>query len=278
MDNMRPVALSIAGSDSGGGAGLQADWRAFQHFRVHGTTVVTAVTAQNPRQVLAIQAVSPEVVRAQLEAVLGAFSVRAVKTGMLFDAAIIAVVAEVLASRHLPLVVDPVMVATSGARLLRDDAVAALSTRLLPLATVITPNLPEAELLLGRRLPDRAAAAGAARELARRHGGQVLLKGGHRTEATACDFFSDGDRLWTLSAPWLAARSTHGTGCSLSAALAAQLALGRAPLEAARNARAYVHASLKSCVQVGGDTWSMAAPEMLSCDEIILSEVTGSQP
>ncbi len=256
----RPVALSIAGSDSGAGAGIQADLRAFGYFQVHGTTVITAVTAQNPGAVTGVQSISPELVLAQLEAVLSAFSVGAIKTGMLFSAEIIATVAARLAKGSLPLVVDPVMVATSGARLLRDDACAVLRERLLPLATIITPNLPEAEFLLGRQVIGLEAAAEAARELAFDYEAMVIVKGGHRDGDRMVDAVSDGQRVWRLTAPRLAAPSTHGTGCSLSAAIAARLALGEPPLAAIVAARRYVQASLAAGVQVGKATWSMAAP------------------
>ena len=258
----RPVALSIAGSDSGGGAGIQADLRAFGYFRVHGTTVITAVTAQNPGAVSGVQAVSTEMVLAQLDAVLSAFSVGGIKTGMLFSAETIAAVAGRLAKEpRLPLVIDPVMVATSGSRLLCDDACGTLLEKLFPLSMVVTPNLPEAEILLGRRLSGLEAAAEAARELALRCGATVIIKGGHRDGARMIDAVSDGRQTWRLSAPRLAAPSTHGTGCSLSAAIAAQLALGQPPLAAIVTARCYVQSSLAVCVQVGDATWSMAAPD-----------------
>ena len=258
----RPVALSIAGSDSGGGAGIQADLRAFGHFQVHGTTVITAVTAQNPGAVSQVQGISPEMVLAQLDAVFSAFSVGAIKTGMLFNAEIVAAVAGRLGNRsRLPLVVDPVMVATSGARLLRDDAGEALLEKLLPLATIITPNLPEAEILLGRGLAGLEEAAVAAHELACRYQATVIVKGGHREGEMMIDAVSDGRQAWRISAPRLAVPSTHGTGCSLSAAMAAQLALGQTPLAAILAARGYVQSSLAACVQVGDATWSMAAPD-----------------
>jgi hydroxymethylpyrimidine/phosphomethylpyrimidine kinase len=264
------VALSIAGSDSGGGAGIQADLRAFGYFQVHGTTVITAVTAQNPGAVTGVQAVSPELVLAQLDAVLSAFSVGGIKTGMLFSAEIIAVVANRLAAQpRLPLVVDPVMVATSGARLLRDDACAVLRERLLPLATIVTPNLPEAEFLLGWPVSSLAETVMAARELASQCGATVIIKGGHRDGNSMIDVVSDGQRSWRISAPRLAVPSTHGTGCSLSAAMAAQLALGQTPLEAIIAARRYVQSSLAACVQVGETTWSMAVPNSQDHPEIV---------
>jgi hydroxymethylpyrimidine/phosphomethylpyrimidine kinase len=259
----RPVALTLAGSDSGGGAGIQADLRTFNAFGVHGVCVIAAITAQNPRGVTGVGAVAPRLVRQQLAAVLDAFTVGAAKTGMLFNAAIIRAVAAALAARpELPLVVDPVMVATSGARLLRDDAVAVLVARLLPRAVLVTPNLPEAELLAGRPLRSSQARRAAVRELAARFGGHVLLKGGHDPRDPATDLLAAPDgTLWRLTAP--AVRhplSTHGTGCTLSAAIAAGLARQAPLLEAVRAAKAYVAAAITAGVRVGPDTFTMGVP------------------
>jgi len=192
-----PVCLTIAGSDSGGGAGIQADLRTFHCLRTFGTSVVTAVTAQNPRAVTAIHALPVAEVVAQFQAVMEAFEVRAMKTGMLFNAAIIETLAAELEgmNQELPLVVDPVMVATSGARLLEADAVSALLGRILPLATLITPNVPEAEIIVGERLQGRPAVRAAARRLAARHGIAVLLKGGHGEPEAAVDYLAFDDRL-----------------------------------------------------------------------------------
>ena len=276
----KPVALTIAGSDSGGGAGVQADLRAFGYFGVFGTSVITAVTAQNPRGVRGVHAVDPANVRAQMDAVLEAFEVGGIKTGMLFSAEIIRSVADGLraqagAGRQIPLVVDPVMVATSGSRLLREDAAAALCRELLPLAMVITPNLPEAEMLCGRPVRSAQDAAAAARELAARFGTAVLLKGGHNPETPGTDLFCDREGvLWCLCSPNLANPvSAHGTGCSLSAAAAACLAQGMVPLEALRYAKAYVYGALQSGVRVGPDTFAMWPPERLPLDEIQLNKM-----
>ena len=266
--------MTVAGSDSGGGAGIQADLRAFTFFKVFGTSALTAVTAQNPQAVTDVAPLPPLSVEKQIAAILAAFKVGAVKTGMLFSAEIIRSVAESLrACRGVPRVVDPVMVATSGARLLRDDAVTALCDLLLPGATVITPNLPEAEVLLARSLRTAAESAPAVRELARRFGGLVVLKGGHTHDAAAVDLISDGTRLWQMASPRVAAATTHGTGCALSAATAACLALGHEPLAALRLAKAYVYASLQCCVRVGPAAWAMTEPAALPVEEIVLREL-----
>ena len=198
---------------------------------------------------------------------------------MLFSAEIIRAVADGLraqagAGRQIPLVVDPVMVATSGSRLLREDAAAALCRELLPLATVITPNLPEAEMLCGRPLRTPPDVAAAARELAARFGTAVLLKGGHHRETPGTDLFCDRDGvLWCLRSPNLAnPASAHGTGCSLSAATAACLATGMAPLEALRHAKAYVYGALQCAVRVGHDTFAMWPPERLPLAEILIEK------
>jgi len=181
----QPAALTVAGSDSGGNAGIQADLRAFHVFGVHGCTAIAALTAQNPWGVSGVQEVTPEFLRRQLDAVLPHYSLGAAKTGMLATAPLIEAVADCFARvPGLPKVVDPVMVATSGARLLAPDAVAALCARLLPLAALITPNLPETEVLLGR--PVGGVVAAAARALRERFGCAVLVKGGHATAARAC--------------------------------------------------------------------------------------------
>ena len=261
----KPVALTIAGSDSGGGAGIQADLRAFACLGVHGTSVLTAITAQNPRGVSAVDPVDLNVVRAQIAAVLEAFAVGAVKTGMLFNAEVIHTVVDALADRpDLRLVVDPVMVATSGAPLLRDDAVATLRERLLPRAFLITPNLPEAEVLVGRALRTAQALRRAALELASEFGCRVLLKGGHAPAPLGTDLLVDGTTVWELSSPPVAhPLSTHGTGCSLSAGIAAGLAAGDDLVTAVRRAKAYVYGALNNCVEVGPGTYVMTPPSRL---------------
>ncbi len=260
------VALTIAGSDSGGGAGIQADLRAFNHLGVHGCSAIAALTAQNPRGVSGVHAPPPEFLALQMEAVFDAFQVGAVKTGMLFDAALIGVVADALARRPgLPLVVDPVMVATSGSRLLKDSAIAALRERLLPRATVVTPNVHEAEILAGRPLPRLADLWEAGPALAGRLGCAVLFKGGHCPEAPGTDLLveRDGRRRVFRSPALQNLPSTHGTGCTLSAALAAGLAQGRPLDEALRRAKAYLGYALRHASQAGEGTFVWSAPVTL---------------
>ena len=233
-----PVALTIAGSDSGGGAGIQADLKTFTALGCHGTTAITCITAQNPKDVVGIQPVRADMVRRQIEAVFAELRPRAVKTGMLFSTEIINAVADFFAKGNRPpLVVDPVMIATSGAVLLKPSAIRALKGRLLPLATLITPNLDEAELLLGRKLRRLEDLLDAAEELHRTFGCVALVKGGHlRLGDEAVDVLFDGRRFTVLKARRIRGISTHGTGCTYSAAIAAHLAtgakIGRAIVEA----------------------------------------------
>jgi hydroxymethylpyrimidine/phosphomethylpyrimidine kinase len=223
-----PLALTIAGSDSGGGAGIQADLKTFAALGVHGTSAITCLTAQNPAGVTGIQAATPAIVRAQLEAVVAELPPAAVKTGMLFSTAIVRVVADFIrAGKRPPLVVDPVMVATSGAVLLKPAAIRALTEELLPLATLLTPNLHEAELLLGRKLVSVEDLRSAAAELHARFGCTVLAKGGHLPGLReAVDIFRDDREELLLAAPFVRGVGTHGTGCTYSAAVTAGLARG----------------------------------------------------
>lgn len=223
-----PIALTIAGSDSGGGAGIQADLKTFAALGVHGTSAITCLTAQNPAGVRAIQAARPGLVRAQIAAVVDELRPRAIKTGMLYSAALIrSVVAELRSCAGIPVVVDPVMVATSGARLLQPAAVRALTRELFPIATLLTPNLDEAALLLQRPLRAVDDLRPAARDLRERFGCAVLLKGGHlRGLRQAIDLFVDAKTELLLEAPFVRGVSTHGTGCTYAAAIAGYLALG----------------------------------------------------
>ena len=223
-----PVALTIAGSDSGGGAGIQADLKTFAALGVHGTSALTCVTAQNPRRVLAIQACPPEIVREQMEAVLAELPPAAVKTGMLYSAEIIQVVADFFKNnRRIPLVVDPVMISTSGSRLLKSSAIKLLKNELLPLATLVTPNLDEAVILTGRELKSLEDLRWAARKIYEEFGCAALVKGGHlRNSKEAVDIFFDGETELLLSAPFVKGAHTHGTGCTYSAAITGFLARG----------------------------------------------------
>ena len=239
------IALTIAGSDSGGGAGIQADLKTFSALGVYGASVITAVTAQNTCAVTAAEAVSPALIRAQLDAVFTDLPPQAVKTGMLGDSATIDAVADRLAAYTPPyLVIDPVMVAKSGDRLLADAAIATLRERLIPRATLITPNLPEAGELLGRAVTTRADMAQAAADLLALGCGAVLLKGGHLAGDGSDDLL-----LTAAGATWLTTarypgKNTHGTGCTLSAAITAGLAKGLPLHEAVQAAKDYIGAAI----------------------------------
>ena len=240
-----PVALTIAGSDSSGGAGIQADLKTFCAFGVYGASVVTALTAQNTQRVGAIEAVAPQFVAAQLEAVLSDLDVAAIKTGMLANAAIVDVVARRLrAGPPRPLIVDPVMVASSGGALLAADGFALLRDALLPLATLLTPNRPEAALLLGTREATSEEEAVAQAKALRTLGcGAVLLKGGHASGAEAVDILCDGE-IRRFARPRLALRHGHGSGCTLAAAIAALIAQGVGLAQAVERAKNYVWRAL----------------------------------
>ncbi len=228
-----PIALTIAGSDSGGGAGIQADLKTFAALGVHGASAIACLTAQNPRRVLGVEACSPQMLRQQIEAVFEELPPAAVKTGMLFSAENISVVANFLQNaklktKNLKLVVDPVMVSTSGARLLKTSAEKALKEKLLPLATLLTPNLDEAEILAGQKIRSPEDLRSAARTIVGRYGGAALVKGGHLKNCReAMDVFFDGETELLLSAPFIKGVSTHGTGCTYAAAICAALALGQ---------------------------------------------------
>ena len=249
--------LTIAGSDCGGNAGVQADLRAFHAYGLHGCTVFAALTAQNPFGVSAVHAVPSDFVAAQLDAVLGVYDIRALKTGMLSEASVIETVAERLsAHREIKMVIDPVMVATSGAKLISETAVGTLKAKLLPLATVVTPNIPEAEVLAGRKIASRADVLEVARQISETYGCAALVKGGHAVGdlVSAEDTLFDGKDFFAFTMPWVEDPvSTHGTGCSLAAALAAELALGRPLAAAVAGAKAYVHEAIASSFWVGRD-------------------------
>ncbi|HTL56327.1 MAG TPA: bifunctional hydroxymethylpyrimidine kinase/phosphomethylpyrimidine kinase [Candidatus Limnocylindrales bacterium] len=222
-----PSAVTIAGSDSGGGAGIQADLKTFAALNIHGTSVLTCLTAQNPRRVIGIEPCSPFIVRQQLKAVFEELRPVAAKTGMLYSSEMIHLVASFLRRHPLALVVDPVMVATSGARLLKREAIAALCKELLPQAAVITPNLAEAELLTKMRLNSPEDLRHAARQLHQQFQCAALVKGGHlRGLKQAVDIFYDGKQELMLTAPFVKGLKTHGTGCTYSAAITAYLARG----------------------------------------------------
>lgn len=245
------VALTIAGSDSGGGAGIQADLKTFAAHGVHGTSAITAVTAQNSVAVTDYVALEPRIVVAQIEAVASDMVVSAAKTGMLATQAIVEAVAAVVARLHIPnLVVDPVMVAKSGDRLLDAAAETAYVRHLFPVATVVTPNLAEAEALLGRPVRTLAAMREAARAIKDMGPRAVVVKGGH-LEGPPVDVYFDGRRLEDLSGERIATRNTHGTGCTYSAAIAARLALGSGLADAVREAKAYLTEAIRRSYSVG---------------------------
>ena len=246
-----PSALTIAGSDSGGGAGIQADLRTFSFHRVHGTSALTCVTAQNTLGVMRVDALPTEAVTAQIEAVASDIGVTSLKTGMLLNAEIIKAVAEKIAD--LPQRVgDPVMVSRTGAQLIDDDAIATLQSALLPLATVLTPNRYEAQLLSGQDITTLADMEAAAQAIHAQGPQAVLVKGGGFTnELRGVDVWYDGTQLLTLRTETVATDHTHGTGCTLSAAIAANLALGKDPLEATRAAKTYVTEALHHALAIG---------------------------
>jgi hydroxymethylpyrimidine/phosphomethylpyrimidine kinase len=247
-----PSVLTIAGSDSGGGAGIQADLKTFAAHGVHGLSAITALTAQHTRGVLAVHVPPVGFLRAQVDACFDDFDVAAVKLGMLANAAVIHAVADALeAHRPRYVVLDPVMVATSGAKLLEDEALDALRTRLMPLATLLTPNIPEAELLTGMRIADATAADTALQGLRTLGAAAVLLKGGHLDEGGAVvDRYDDGD----VQARFVHERlplDGHGTGCTLASAIAANLCLGHGLPAAARAATDYVETALRNGIRPG---------------------------
>lgn len=243
-----PIALTIAGSDSGGGAGIQADLKTFSALGVYGASVITAITAQNTRTVSAVEGVYPAMVAAQIDAVFGDLDVRAVKIGMVGGADVITVVADrlrrALQAQPVAVVLDPVMVAKSGDALLPDAAVQALRDQLLPLATVLTPNLPEAARLLGTAPAQTAEQMAEQGEALRRLGAaSVLMKGGHAEGATCTDLLIGAQSL-RLSAPRQHTRNTHGTGCSLSSAIAAGLAQGLSLPDAISRAHGWLQGAI----------------------------------
>ena len=248
-----PIALTIAGSDSGGGAGIQADLKTFAALGVHGTSAITCLTAQNPKGVLSIQACRPQLVRDQIEAVFSELPPLAAKTGMLFSLPIICTVAKFFSHGPCPpLIIDPVMLATSGARLLRSSAIKALTGELLPPASLVTPNVPEAEILLDERLHSVEDLRAAARAIHARYGCAALVKGGHlQGLKEAVDFFYDGHVELLLRAPFVRGVATHGTGCTYSAAITGYVALGCELPYAVELAKHYIAQAIAQSVRAG---------------------------
>lgn len=246
-------ALTIAGSDSGGGAGIQADLKTFAAFGVYGMSAVAALTAQNTVGVQGIFDISPDFVREQIKSVMTDIGADAAKTGMLSNAAVVRTVAEAVRTFHIPnLVVDPVMIAKSGDSLLSGDARQAIREELLPLATVITPNIFEAEAFLACRIADLDAMRDAARELWKIGCPWVVVKGGCLDiESQAIDVLYDGKEFVLLKSPRLDSRNTHGTGCTFASAIAAGLAKGLPPPEAVRRAKDYITEAIRSAIPIG---------------------------
>jgi hydroxymethylpyrimidine/phosphomethylpyrimidine kinase len=245
-------ALTIAGSDSGGGAGIQADLKTFGALGVYGASAITAVTAQNTVTVSRIQEIDPDVVAAQIEAVIEDIGFDAVKTGMLASAPIVEAVASAL-KRHrvVNLVIDPVMVSKTKACLLKADAIAALKSLLLPLAEIVTPNIPEAEVLSGLKVIDAETMRDAARRIRDLGPKHVVIKGGHSEGPYVVDLYFDGEKFEELKAERVQTRATHGTGCTFSAAIAAYLAHGLPPLEAVARAKEFLTAALQAAPGIG---------------------------
>lgn len=252
-----PVALTIAGSDSGGGAGIQADLKTFAAMGVHGTSAIACVTAQNPKRVLAVEPCSPRMLKRQMEAVFGELPPRAVKTGMLFSAKNIAVVATFLKDKACPVVVDPVMLSTSRTRLLEPAAEKILREKLIPLAALVTPNLDEAEILTEQKISSPEDLRSAARKIYARYGCAALVKGGHlaaepgHPNREAMDIFFDGRTELLLSAPFVRGVPTHGTGCTYSAAICAALALGWDLPHAVEAGKNFISAAIAGSYRIG---------------------------
>ncbi len=245
-------ALTIAGSDSGGGAGIQADLKTFTSFQVYGLSVLTAITAQNTLGVQGVETLPPDFVTLQIRSVLSDIGADAGKTGMLATNEIVAVVAEGVREFQLPnLVVDPVMVSATGHRLLDEDAVEAVKTLLFPLATVVTPNLDEATILWGEKVNDLNGMKEAAKAIKALGPRYVLVKGGHLSGPKILDVLYDGKRFEVWDTPKIPTEHTHGSGCTISAAIAAGLAKGHEVKEAVDTARRYIHAAIRTAVKIG---------------------------
>jgi len=245
------AALTIAGSDSGGGAGIQADLKTFSALCVFGTTVITAITAQNLTSVSGVQSIEPQMVEKQFQAVIAGFPIRAIKTGMLYSAEIIYSVVRCLKPHsQIPLVVDPVMVATSGSILLREDAQEALTRALFPLATLITPNIPEATQLIAREIHSLKEMEITAQELANRFDTAVLLKGGH-LQGEPVDILVTGTETVSLGGKPIPDVNKHGSGCTLAAAITAFLALGATLLQAVSAAKKYIESTMMHPLSLG---------------------------
>ena len=251
MTTPRARAMTIAGSDSGGGAGIQADLKTFAALGVYGTSALTAITAQNTVGVTAVHEIPTDVITAQIDAVLDDIGADAVKTGMLSSSPIIECVAQAVQRHEVQrLVVDPVMVAKSGDSLLREDAIDSLRSLLLPLAAVVTPNIPEAEALTSRAITSPEDARAAAREIVNLGCRSVVVKGGH-LDGPATDLFFDGVAFREFTSPRIDTKNTHGTGCTFASAVAAGLAQGMTPVDAVALAKEYVTEAIRQSFPIG---------------------------
>ena len=258
----QPIALTIAGSDSGGGAGIQADVKTFEYHHVFGTSVITCVTAQNPEGVFGIQAIEPDIVYKQLDAVTGFFSIDSIKTGMLYSTEIIDVVLQFIKKKKYHLVVDPVMVATSGAKLLLDSSIHKITEELIPLSTVYTPNADEASILLGKPITLQDNLEDVAYQLYKKYHTPVLLKGGHLTDGMeAKDIFHNGSMVHTFRSKYYANVNSHGTGCTYSSAIAAFLAKGFSLLDSIQNSKTYIDLTFYNHYHLGKTTSLNHNPE-----------------
>ncbi|EUJ35652.1 bifunctional hydroxymethylpyrimidine kinase/phosphomethylpyrimidine kinase [Brochothrix campestris] len=245
------IACTIAGSDSGGGAGIQADLKTFQELGVFGTSVITALTAQNTLGVHGISPITSSFVQRQLQAILTDFDVKAIKTGMLFDATIIEGVVDVLKNTSIPLIVDPVMIAKGGANLLQQQAVRAMQEQLMPIAFMCTPNIPEAEVLTGRTIRTQQDIQAAANDLLALGVQYVVMKGGHLEGLHATDILFWKGGQFSVATPRIDTKDTHGTGCTFSAAITALLAKGFPLQEAIIEAKKFIHLAISHPLHIG---------------------------
>ncbi|HSG31301.1 MAG TPA: bifunctional hydroxymethylpyrimidine kinase/phosphomethylpyrimidine kinase [Thermodesulfobacteriota bacterium] len=248
-----PKALTIAGSDSSGGAGIQADLKTFTAHKVYGMSVLTSITAQNTKKVLGIHNLSPEFIGLQLVAVATDFEVNAVKTGMLSTAPIIKSISDQIKRYKIPnLVVDPVMISKSGARLLEKEAETSLKNDIIPIAFIVTPNIPEAEVIAGMEIGTIEQMKEAAEKIIAMGPKNVLIKGGHlKDNKDAVDIFYDGEDFYEIATKWIKTKNTHGTGCTYSAAICANLAKGLDVLEAVSKAKDYVTSAIEKSFNIG---------------------------
>ncbi|HWK21423.1 MAG TPA: bifunctional hydroxymethylpyrimidine kinase/phosphomethylpyrimidine kinase [Ureibacillus sp.] len=245
------IALTIAGSDSGGGAGIQADIKTFQELGVFGTSAITALTAQNTVGVHGIFEVTPDFLKKQVEAVLSDFDVKVIKTGMLFSEELIEVVVEVVRRYNIPLVVDPVMIAKGGESLLQEHAVTALKTRLLPLTLICTPNIPEAEVLTGININTEHDIKIAAEKILAMGVQYVVIKGGHLKGEIAMDTVYWKDGSFTMTTPRVQTKDTHGTGCTFSSAITAHIAKGFSVQDAIIESKKFIHLAISNPLSIG---------------------------